>query len=73
MELNGCSNAPICNDGALLKFRGFDADDGDALQIRSQSIGGHVFQINAVALLGAIDIINFMHQLHGAPLSQKSG
>ena len=47
VELDECSNA--------LEFWGFDADDGDASQIRLQFIGGHVFQINAVASLGAID------------------
>ena len=43
MEIDGCSNAPVCDDDSLLEFRGFDADDGDTSQIRLQSIGGHMF------------------------------
>ena len=59
MEFDGYSNAPVCNNGSQLEFRGFDADDGDASQIRLHSIGGHVFQITAIASLGAIDTIYY--------------
>ena len=57
VEIDGCRNALVCNDDSLLEFRGFDADDEYASQIRLQSIGGHVFQITDVAPLGANDTI----------------
>ena len=55
VEVDGCSNSPVCNDEILLKFRNFDAADGDTSQITLKSIGGHVVQITADTSMGAID------------------
>ena len=57
VEVDGCSNSPVCNDGTLLQFRDINAVDGDPSQITLKSIDGHVLEINAVASLGAIDTI----------------
>ena len=53
VEVDGCSNLPVCNDETLLQFRDFDALDGDAFQITFKLIGKHVLQITAVALVEA--------------------
>ena len=54
VEEDGCSNSPVWKDETQQQFRDFDAIDGDASQITLKSIGGHVLQMTAVALMGAI-------------------
>ena len=56
VEVDGCSNALVCNDATLLQFRDFNAVDGDASN-HLKSIGGHVLHITAVASIRAIQTI----------------
>ena len=64
VEIDGCNNAP-------LEFREFVAEDGNASQIKLQSIGGHVFQITAVASLGAIETIYYAPNAWCTSIAEK--
>ena len=38
VEVDGCSNSPVCNDRTLLQFRNIHAADGDPSKITLKSI-----------------------------------
>ena len=57
LGVDECNNAPVCNDETLLQFRNFGVVDEDTSKITFKSVAGHVLQITADALMGAIDTL----------------